>query len=50
MASPYAMVLREGQRCKVPAQELVPGDVVFLEAGDKVPADLRLVSKQQFGD
>jgi Ca2+-transporting ATPase len=44
MASPYAMVLREGQRCKVPAQELVPGDVVFLEAGDKVPADLRLVS------
>jgi Ca2+-transporting ATPase len=44
MASPYAMALREGQRCKIPAAELVPGDVVFLETGDKVPADLRLAA------
>lgn len=44
MASPYALVLRDGQRRKVPAAELVPGDVVYLEAGDKVPADLRLVA------
>jgi cation-transporting P-type ATPase F len=37
-----AMVLRDGKRQKVPAQELVPGDVVFLQSGDKVPADVRL--------
>jgi Ca2+-transporting ATPase len=44
MTSPYALVLREGQRRRIPAAELVPGDVVFLETGDKVPADLRLVT------
>lgn len=37
-----AMVQRDGNRQKVPAQELVPGDVVFLQSGDKVPADVRL--------
>ncbi|MBS0372334.1 MAG: HAD-IC family P-type ATPase [Proteobacteria bacterium] len=35
-------VLRAGQRRRQPAAELVPGDVVWLAAGDKVPADLRL--------
>ncbi|MBS0356138.1 MAG: HAD-IC family P-type ATPase [Proteobacteria bacterium] len=35
-------VLRAGQRRRLPAVELVPGDVVWLAAGDKVPADLRL--------
>ncbi|MBW1671453.1 MAG: cation-transporting P-type ATPase [Deltaproteobacteria bacterium] len=37
-----AMVQRTGRRQKVSAQELVPGDVVFLQSGDKVPADVRL--------
>ncbi|MDY6950965.1 MAG: HAD-IC family P-type ATPase, partial [Thermodesulfobacteriota bacterium] len=37
-----AVVQRGGRRQKVPAQELVPGDVVFLQSGDKVPADVRL--------
>jgi cation-transporting P-type ATPase F len=37
-----AMVQRAGRRQKVPAQELVPGDVVLLQSGDKVPADVRL--------
>ncbi|MFA4966358.1 MAG: cation-transporting P-type ATPase [Thermoleophilia bacterium] len=37
-----ATVLRGGDQARVPAAELVPGDVVLLQAGDKVPADLRL--------
>ncbi|MEA3301923.1 MAG: cation-transporting P-type ATPase [Pseudomonadota bacterium] len=42
MLSPQAVVLRDGQRVTIPADELAPGDVVFLQSGDKVPADLRL--------
>jgi len=38
-----ARVVRAGQRRTVPSDELVPGDLVLLEAGDKVPADLRLL-------
>jgi Ca2+-transporting ATPase len=43
LAAPYAYVLREGRKIKILADELVPGDIVFIEAGDKVPADLRLI-------
>src|SRR5690606_574535 len=43
MIAPRASVLRGGKRLSLPATELVPGDVVLLEAGDQVPADLRLV-------
>jgi Ca2+-transporting ATPase len=43
MAAPQASVLREGQEVKVPAREVVPGDVILLRAGDRVPADARLV-------
>ncbi|HXF71085.1 MAG TPA: cation-transporting P-type ATPase [Actinomycetota bacterium] len=43
MESPRARVLRDGVVREVPARELVPGDVVLLAAGDRVPADLRLV-------
>jgi magnesium-transporting ATPase (P-type) len=43
MLAPRANVLRDGQRCSVAGESLVPGDVVLLEAGDKVPADLRLL-------
>ncbi|MCU0759545.1 MAG: cation-transporting P-type ATPase [Steroidobacteraceae bacterium] len=42
MIDPRASVLRDGRRCTVPAEDIVPGDVVLLEAGDRVPADLRL--------
>lgn len=38
-----AQVLRDGRRRDIPAHELVPGDIVFLSSGDKVPADLRLL-------
>ncbi len=43
MSAPTAKVLRSGSAVKVPAGELVVGDVVLLEAGDWVPADLRLL-------
>ncbi len=38
-----ARVMRGGQPLTVPSKDLVPGDVVLLDAGDKVPADLRLI-------
>ncbi|NBB83660.1 MAG: HAD-IC family P-type ATPase, partial [Alphaproteobacteria bacterium] len=42
MLAPKAAVLRGDRRLTLPAEELVPGDVVLLEAGERVPADLRL--------
>jgi len=43
LIAPQAAVLRDGARRSVPVASLVPGDVVLLEAGDRVPADLRLL-------
>jgi magnesium-transporting ATPase (P-type) len=43
MLAPRAAVRRAGQRLTVAGERLVPGDVVLLEAGDRVPADLRLL-------
>ena len=43
LAAPDAQVLRDGVRSSVPAYNLVPGDIVFLEAGNFIPADLRLL-------
>lgn len=43
MLAPRAAVLREGRRQTIDGEALVPGDIVLVEAGDKVPADLRLV-------
>lgn len=42
MLSLDAMVIRGGRRKKIAAEKLVPGDIVILEPGDRVPADLRL--------
>ena len=43
MAAPTATVLRDGEEIKIPARELVPGDVIILHTGDRVPADARLL-------
>ncbi|MDI6777159.1 MAG: cation-translocating P-type ATPase [Syntrophales bacterium] len=43
MLSPTITVLRGGKEEEVPSKELVPGDMLLLEAGDKIPADARLV-------
>lgn len=44
LSAPQARVLREGHLHKIDASELVPGDIIHLEAGDFVPADARLLS------
>jgi Ca2+-transporting ATPase len=43
MAANHAKVMRSGQIMKIPASDLVPGDVALLEAGNVVPADLRFI-------
>ncbi len=43
MLSANAMVIRDGRQLTVAAEELVPGDIVLLQPGDRVPADLRLL-------
>lgn len=43
LSSPHAQVIRDGKRQRVESWELVPGDIVVLQAGDLVPADLRLL-------
>jgi magnesium-transporting ATPase (P-type) len=42
-----AAVLRDGVRIVIAAEDLVPGDIVFLQSGDKVPADLRLLRSRE---
>ncbi len=43
MVAPTATVMRDGKEAKVPAGEIVPGDILLLYTGDKVPADARLI-------
>ena len=44
MAAPTALVRRDGALCRVAARDLVPGDLVYIEGGDQIPADGRLLS------
>jgi Ca2+-transporting ATPase len=48
LSSPQAKVIRDERSQNVPAAELVPGDRIDLEAGDRVPADVRLISTAGF--
>ncbi|HET9229147.1 MAG TPA: cation-translocating P-type ATPase [Thermoanaerobaculia bacterium] len=43
MAAPTAKVLRDGAQREIPARDLVPGDLIFLGPGDRVPADSRMI-------
>jgi len=44
LAAPEANVLRDGHRITINAKEMVPGDIVFLDAGNYIPADVRLLN------
>ena len=44
MLAPNAQVIRNGSHASIPAKSLVPGDVVLIKSGDKIPADLRLLN------
>ena len=44
LSSPHAKAVRDGKPVNLPANELVPGDRIDLEAGDRVPADVRLIN------
>ncbi len=46
ISAPQAVVIRDGQTVKISAERLVMGDIVLLEAGNMVPADLRLIETQ----
>ena len=43
LSAPHANVLRDGKRKSLPSAELVPGDIIFLDAGNMIPADARLL-------
>jgi P-type Ca2+ transporter type 2C len=45
---PYAKILRENELLEIPAKELVPGDIILIEEGDKIPADARLIEIKNF--
>lgn len=43
MINPKSSVLRDGRRATIAAEHIVPGDIILIEAGDRVPADVRLI-------
>ncbi len=48
MLSLHAVVIREGKQKEIVAKDLVPGDVVQLKSGDKIPADVRIIESRDF--
>lgn len=48
MSSPFSKVRRNGQVMQVKSDEIVPGDIVLLEAGDSIPADMRIIEASSF--
>ncbi len=48
MIVPMARVYRDGELMQIPARDLVPGDIISLEEGDKIPADARIIETKNF--
>jgi P-type Mg2+ transporter len=48
MVQANSLVIRDGKECEIPLAEIVPGDIVILQAGALIPADLRLISAKDF--
>ncbi len=48
MLSQHAMVVRDGRQKDIEARDLVPGDVIKLKSGDKIPADVRIIESKDF--
>ncbi|MGZ4985220.1 MAG: cation-transporting P-type ATPase, partial [Chthoniobacterales bacterium] len=48
MVQTDSLVLRDGKECDIPLADIVPGDIVILQAGALIPADLRLISAKDF--
>jgi P-type Ca2+ transporter type 2C len=47
MTSPTAKVIRNGERIKIDAHEIVPGDIIAIETGDRIPADARVTEAEE---
>ena len=45
LTSPEAAVIRNGTEKKIPSTELVPGDIILLQTGDRIPADARIIKE-----
>jgi P-type Ca2+ transporter type 2C len=45
LAAPESTVIRDGERQRIAAEEIVPGDIILVEAGDKIPADARVIEE-----
>ncbi|MFH1788049.1 MAG: cation-translocating P-type ATPase [Candidatus Altiarchaeota archaeon] len=48
LITPFAVVERDGEKKKIPASQVVVGDIIHIEAGDRVPADARIIEALQF--
>lgn len=48
VASPVATVIREGIEKQIPSEDLVPGDIIIIKAGENIPADARLIETTNF--
>jgi P-type Ca2+ transporter type 2C len=49
MTSPTAKVFRNGQRVQINAHDVVPGDIIIIETGDRIPADARVIEAEELG-
>lgn len=47
MNAPHSLVVRNGKKIKILAKELVPGDIIYLEAGNIIPADIRWIEEHE---